>query len=225
MTVTVTREGRGRLPVQCCLQPEAHRHAAGPGHSLPGRPGCSRQPTPSPSRTPARRALAGGTPLAAASAASLPAASECQFDSESRRSSNLNPGRHAGGPLALPVSCPARRRHRRRTPSPRRPSRRRVRVTVCQSRCAGVRPVRPRHCGASPRGPSGNPRKFRHGIYLVYTWYMLLAIVILVYTRYMTGICFLEKKYICIPLNACMHAMITSQVYNSSCTQAGRGPF
>lgn len=44
-------------------------------------------------------------------------------------------------------------------------------------------------------GPaSGNPRKFRHGIYLVYTWYILLAFVILVYTRYMTGICFLGKS-------------------------------
>ena len=41
---------------------------------------------------------------------------------------------------------------------------------------------------------SGNPRKFRHGIYLVYTWYILLAFVILVYTRYMTGICFLGKS-------------------------------
>ncbi len=41
---------------------------------------------------------------------------------------------------------------------------------------------------------SGNPRKFRHGIYLVYTWYILLVFVILVYTRYMTGICFLGKS-------------------------------
>ncbi len=47
-----------------------------------------------------------------------------------------------------------------------------------------------------PPPPSGNPRKFRHGIYLVYTRYILLAFVILVYTRYMTGICFLEKKYL-----------------------------
>jgi hypothetical protein len=50
----------------------------------------------------------------------------------------------------------------------------------------------------APTGPgpasSGNPRKFRHGIYLVYTWYILLAFVILVYTRYMTGICFLGKS-------------------------------
>jgi hypothetical protein len=43
-------------------------------------------------------------------------------------------------------------------------------------------------------GSSGNPRKFRHCIYLVYTWYILLAFVILVYTRYMTGICFLGKS-------------------------------
>ncbi len=57
---------------------------------------------------------------------------------------------------------------------------------------------------------SGNPRKFRHGVYLVYTRYILLAFVILVYTRYMTGIWFLEKKCICILSNACMHAMITS---------------
>jgi hypothetical protein len=41
---------------------------------------------------------------------------------------------------------------------------------------------------------SGNPRKFRHGIYLVYTWYILLAFVILVYTWFMTGICFLGKS-------------------------------
>ena len=41
---------------------------------------------------------------------------------------------------------------------------------------------------------SGNPRKFRHGIYLVYTWYILSAFVILVYTRYVTGICFLGKS-------------------------------
>ncbi len=46
----------------------------------------------------------------------------------------------------------------------------------------------------SDMAPSGNPRKFRHGIYLVYTMYILLAFVFLVYTRYMTGNCFLEKS-------------------------------
>jgi predicted membrane channel-forming protein YqfA (hemolysin III family) len=49
-------------------------------------------------------------------------------------------------------------------------------------------------------GPRGiwkpRARKFRYGIYLVYTWYILLVFLILVYTRYMTGIqvCFLGKS-------------------------------
>ena len=52
---------------------------------------------------------------------------------------------------------------------------------------------------------SGNPRKFRHGIYLVYTWYILLAFVILVYTRYMTGICFLGKSiFVYYGMHVCM---------------------
>jgi hypothetical protein len=59
------------------------------------------------------------------------------------------------------------------------------------------------------RDPSGNPRKFRHGIYLVYTWYILLAFVILVYTRYMTGICFLGKS-ICVYhwMHVCMQWLL-----------------
>ncbi len=52
---------------------------------------------------------------------------------------------------------------------------------------------------------SGNPTKFRHGIYLIYTWYILSSILNLVYTRYMTGICFFEKKvYLC--TIECMYA-------------------
>ena len=56
-----------------------------------------------------------------------------------------------------------------------------------------------------PAPASGNPRKFRHGIYLVYTMYILLAFVILVYTRYMTGICFLEKSiFVYYGMHVCM---------------------
>jgi hypothetical protein len=58
-------------------------------------------------------------------------------------------------------------------------------------------------------GTSGNPRKFRHGIYLVYTWYILLAFVILVYTRYMTGIWFLEKSiFVYYRMHVCMQWLL-----------------
>ncbi len=59
--------------------------------------------------------------------------------------------------------------------------------------------------GNVPGLPSGNRRKFRHGIYLVYTMYILIAFVILVYTRYMTGICFLKKSiFVYYGMHVCM---------------------
>ena len=52
---------------------------------------------------------------------------------------------------------------------------------------------------------SGNPRKFWHGIYLVYTRYILSAFLIVVYTKYMTGIWFLEKvTFVSYWMHVCM---------------------
>ncbi len=63
-----------------------------------------------------------------------------------------------------------------------------------------------RVCGL-PASSSGNPRKFRHGIYLVYTWYILLAFVILVYTRYMAGILG-ESIFVYYRMHVCMQWLL-----------------